>query len=85
MGRARLALILLVVGCAETSRDTIPGDIMPRSVFHYSNGETFELEHQKALTRVFDPSRPRIISDGTVTGRLCGAHVVFDVQWFGGT
>ena len=85
MGRARLALLVLAVSCAETSRDTIPNDIMPRSVFHYTNGDTFELEHQKAMTRVFAPSRPSKIDDGTVAGRVCGADVFFDVQWFGDT
>jgi hypothetical protein len=85
MVRGRFVLVALLLSCAATSQTAMLSEGTPRLTLHYSNGETFELQHQNAFPRVFDPLRPRDISDGKLTGRLCGVTVEYDARWFAGT
>jgi hypothetical protein len=86
MGRSNVALLALVLGCAATARNARLDDRAERRVtLHYANGAGFELEHRDAFARIFDPTRPSQVTDGTLSGQVCGAGVQLDAQWFSGT
>ena len=82
MGRRPFVLILLACSCAAPSQSVVVGERAPLPPLHYSNGDTFALEHRGGFAGVLDPARPRDVSDGTLTGLLCGAPVEYDARWY---
>jgi hypothetical protein len=85
MNHARWLLLVLAAGCATTSQQTPPVHEVQRLTLQYSNGENFDLQHVNAAARVFDPLRPHDISDGVLSGQLCGTPMQYDARWSGGT
>ncbi|HEY2748757.1 MAG TPA: hypothetical protein VGL86_29255 [Polyangia bacterium] len=81
MLRCRFALLGLALSCATTSHDALPNDRVERSTLHYTDGAAFDLQHQNAFPRMFGSLRPHEISDGSLTGHVCGVGVQLDARW----
>jgi hypothetical protein len=83
MSHRRIAVVLVIAGCATPEYAVIDGKRVERPSVAYDNGAAFHLEHNRAYPGVFDPRRPQDIDDGVLEGRICGVSMHFDATWYG--